>query len=209
MSATGRKGGAVRRRDDAYMTPKWCVQALLQDVPLPLGRWLEPAAGEGAIIEAVKETQWGDRIVFDAVEIRDECKESLIQHQIAQLSFGDFLVHPVITHGLQYSVAITNPPFSLALEYVIACYRIAATAVMLLPLDFLGTVKRSGFMRIRPPDVYVIPRRPSFTNGGSDSCNYGWFVWDHRPRQHGLVKVLDPRFGAPEKKARLTMTDNA
>jgi hypothetical protein len=46
MSATNR--GAVRRADDYYATPAWCVRALLASVQLPGGRWLEPAAGDGA-----------------------------------------------------------------------------------------------------------------------------------------------------------------
>ena len=32
-------------------------------------------------------------------------------------------------------------------------------------------------MRAKPPDVFVLPDRPSFTGEGSDSADYAWFVW--------------------------------
>ena len=48
MSATNR--GAVRNEHDFYPTPAWCVHRLLEAVPLPAGRWLEPCVGDGAKI---------------------------------------------------------------------------------------------------------------------------------------------------------------
>lgn len=53
MSATGRSD--VRRLDDFYATPAWCVRRLLEGVNPPGGLWLEPCAGDGAIIRAVEE----------------------------------------------------------------------------------------------------------------------------------------------------------
>ena len=54
MSATGRNlPGAERHADDFYATPPWCVEALLRGSNLPSGRWLEPTAGDGAIVEEV------------------------------------------------------------------------------------------------------------------------------------------------------------
>ena len=35
-------------------------------------------------------------------------------------------------------------------------------------------------MTKHPPDLYVLPNRPSFTkNGNTDSIEYAWFVWGH------------------------------
>jgi hypothetical protein len=44
-----------RLKDDAYLTPPWCVHRLLEvdALGLPGGRWLEPAAGPGRIISSV------------------------------------------------------------------------------------------------------------------------------------------------------------
>jgi hypothetical protein len=52
VSAT-KRGSGVRTPDDAYETPAWCVQRLLEKLQLPGGNWLEPGAGDGAIIKAV------------------------------------------------------------------------------------------------------------------------------------------------------------
>ena len=70
MSATGR--GAERRASDYYPTPAWCIWRLLDALSLPCRcTWLEPAAGDGAIVRAV------NAVVPDldwvAVDIRPEC----------------------------------------------------------------------------------------------------------------------------------------
>jgi hypothetical protein len=62
---------------------------------------------------------------------------------------------------------------------------------MLLRLNFLGGAKRTAFLRARPPDIYVLPNRPSFTGHGTDACEYAWFVWpSNRQRHQGHVQVL-------------------
>ena len=50
----------MRRDRDYYPTPSWCVRALLETVDLPTGTWLEPTAGDGAIIRAVDEYRHHD-----------------------------------------------------------------------------------------------------------------------------------------------------
>lgn len=54
MSSTAR--GAVRKREDYYPTPGWCVRRLLEATTTKLDgkRWLEPGAGMGHIIRAAQ-----------------------------------------------------------------------------------------------------------------------------------------------------------
>jgi hypothetical protein len=43
----------------------------------------------------------------------------------------------------------------------------------------LGAECRCTFWREqRPTHIFPLARRPSFTRGGTDQCNYGWFIWD-------------------------------
>jgi hypothetical protein len=52
-----------------------------------------------------------------------------------------------------------------------------ADVAFLLRLNFLGSQRRAAFHRSFPSDVYVLPRRPSFTGGGTDATEYCWMVW--------------------------------
>lgn len=63
---------------------------------------------------------------------------------------------------------------------------------MLLRLNFLGSQRRAAWLRAWTPDVYVLPRRPSFTGRGTDSCEYAWCVWhEDRRGPRGSVEVLE------------------
>jgi hypothetical protein len=42
------------------------------------------------------------------------------------------------------------------------------------------------------PDVLVLEKRPSFTGGGTDGCEYAWFIWRKgRLGSTGKVRVLE------------------
>lgn len=191
MSATNR--GGRRSPADYYATPEWCVTRLLEDVTLPGGRWLEPAAGDGAIVRAVGrlDVQW------DLWELREEERASLVRSTpCGTVTIGDFLVNAKAHRlpGSRYSVAITNPPFRLAQEFIDTCLECADNVVMLLRLNYLASKARWRFMRTHAPDVYVLPNRPSFTGGGTDSIEYAWFVWRQQSiRSAGQIKVLGLR----------------
>lgn len=169
MSATNRS--RVRIPMDNYPTPSWCVRRLLEAVDLPVGAWLEPAAGDGAIIRAVNrhfaampmEPEW------TGVEVRSD----------APLADGvfcaDFLTHDFGSR--RFDVAISNPPYSIAQEFIERCLGLADVTVMLLRLNYLGSETRSDFMREHTPDIYALPNRPAFVRGKADSCEYAWFVW--------------------------------
>lgn len=79
MSATNR--GAERRADDYYATPAWATAALLdwferQRLTMR-GTILDPFAGDGAILEVVKDRSWPWVERLAAVEIRPEAEPAL------------------------------------------------------------------------------------------------------------------------------------
>jgi hypothetical protein len=190
VSSTNR--GGERSPADFYATPEWCVRRLLEEVPLPGGRWLEPAAGDGAIIRATSR----DDVVWTAWEIR-ETEATSLQKSVSgsDVHIGDF-VEAARTGELRerrFDVAITNPPFRLAQEFIDGCLSCADTVVMLLRLNYLASKGRWQFMRGNTPDVYVLPNRPSFTGGKTDSIEYAWFVWPRERRTEGKVRVLGLR----------------
>lgn len=164
MSATGR--ATQRNAYDAYSTPKHCTEAICSQLVWSKDAWiLEPCSGEGAISQILK------RYAEDRVLELD------IQRGY------DFLEMDMSVYG-RFDMVLTNPPFTLAQEFIEKSLTIANCVVMLLRLNFLASSKRKEFWQKHPPTaVHVLTRRPSFTGKGTDACDYAWFVWDSTGRQ--------------------------
>lgn len=175
MSSTNR--GATREPSDFYPTPAWCVHRLLEAIEIPGTKWQDPCAGDGAIVRAVSYT--GSPMVpvqWSTFEIRPECEAKLVDLVgLERHHTADWLrLNPTV----EPDAIITNPPYSLAMEFVQAAIDRCPFVAMLLRLNFLGSESRSQFLRDNPPSVYVLPNRPSFVkNGHTDSIEYAWFVW--------------------------------
>lgn len=181
MSATGRSD--VRRADDDCATPGWATRAILSEIRRPLdGSVLDPCCGSGRILDEVRGV-WG--LSTAGIEMDRE--------RAGVASMGGHLVHCADAMGLVWgspSALITNPPYSWALEFVERAREQCPDieSAFLLRLNWLGSQRRAAFLRTHPPDVYVLPKRPSFTNGGTDATEYAWMVWG--PGRGGRWKVL-------------------
>jgi hypothetical protein len=156
----------VRIAQDVYITPAYCVDKLLPWIdfavraPSQTVTFFEPCRGTGALT---------DRIPAHAY--REHC----------EISEGVDYLATTVEPGLD--IIITNPPYSLALEFLRKSLGEAYTVVYLLRLNFLGSVARKPFWDEHPPThLFTITPRPRFVNGGSDSCEYGWFIWDRGGR---------------------------
>jgi len=142
MSSTGR--GLARIANDYYPTPKWLVQAIISRLAVPHSI-LEPACGDGVIVDVLKES-------FPLATI---CASDIVT--------GDDFLKTV--PNPTFDLIITNPPFSLAQQFVDRAMlwrrNEESQVAMLLRLNFLGARKRAAWWRSRPmPAVYVSPRRP-------------------------------------------------
>ncbi|WP_022940092.1 DNA methyltransferase [Psychromonas hadalis] len=150
---------------ELYPTPAVVVDALMKVITFREGdKFLEPCYGTGAI--------------FNKVPLPRMTKS------LAELAFGiDYLT----TEFEQKDVIITNPPFSLTeqfLEKSLSELAPDGTLIYLQRLNYLGSKKRVPFWaRIGfPHKTPVIVPRPRFVGGGSDSCEYAWFIWDFGSR---------------------------
>lgn len=186
MSSTRR--GAERRTDDAYETPAWCVRRLLDAWRPRKAAWcVEPAVGRGAIIRAVERICPDERRGWISYDVR---KVPPVPE--GWFTRADFLSIKVVGNE-DVGAVITNPPFSLAEEFLRHSRGLypRAEIVFLLRLNFLaGNDRRSLWRDLGTPDVYVLPNRPDFTGGGGDSCEYAWFVLPAKPREKGHLRVL-------------------
>lgn len=152
-------------------------------------RILEPAAGRGSIIAACKRSGFDGE--WWAVEVDEARRRDLLSSGLVpaeRVCGGDFLTLDLSSLPL-FDFVVTNPPYSLAEEFVKRSLSCAGTVCMLLRLGFLASRRRADFMRAHPPDVYVLSRRPSFSGRGTDATEYGWFVW-YRWRSGGAGKVM-------------------
>ncbi len=159
-STTGNK--VVR---DNYPTPVNAVEALLSKLTFrPNDNFLEPCRGT--------------KNIFDRISLPENQKHwAEIEEGIDYLdtSFG------------QQDVIITNPPFSLTIEFIKKSLSELAsdgTLAYLQRVNFLGSKCRLDFWAEIgfPNKTPVIVPRPRFVNGGSDSCEYMWMIWDRGNR---------------------------
>lgn len=186
MSSTNR--GSTRRENDAYYTPAWCVRALLKNVNLPGGEWLEPAYGGGAIVKTVKSLRGDVRWTVC------DCDEKALLPFAAKSP--NWILGRYTSEGLVYpksfKVVITNPPFDQTLDFVKGAMKDGKIVVMLLRLNWLASKARNRFLLDNPPSVYVLPKRPCFTGDGkTDSCEYAWFVWGLHDRPECRVISME------------------
>ncbi len=204
-SARGRKG---RVPADLYETPAEPVRALLDSGALNFSgmRWVEPSAGSGKIISAVGtwcEERGLPRPTWTAVEARRSAEQDLRRAcelacaGVSEIVIADFV--ELAPPEQPYDVMLGNPPYTIAFDFVRKCVteRWARRVCFLLRAAFLESAGRYEWLSKSMPDVYVLPTRPSFVNGSTDSSMYAWMVWDTlAPQVQGKIQLLKPRVRA-------------
>lgn len=187
MSATNRGGRRVEH--DFYESPRWAVRRLLEHsdqrfmFTTPGLRYVEPAAGRGHIIRCVNECLAVSNHApnWTALEI-DERHETELKRVVGA---GNAFICDSLQHGTDapvtvpgktsvpnavsnsrgpflYDIAITNPPFALAFEFVSHWRPRVQHLYLLLRLGFLESEERSGYLREDEPDLYILPDRCEF-----------------------------------------------
>lgn len=173
MSSTNR--GSERRELDAYNTPDEVAERLVRALWFERGAVvLEPHAGGGAFVRALRQR---DVIVY-ANDIAETGGASWIDP--ARCSLGDFLDLQIgqfeLIRALDWIVG--NPPFTDAEAHIRHALTLAPNVAFLLRLAMLESARRRALWAETPlADVFVLPERPSFTGGTTDSAAYAWFVW--------------------------------
>lgn len=179
MSATNR--GADREIEDSYYTPGWAAERFLEAFSIPLNAVVcDPCAGDGKLLEALKKLR-PDLLLY-AFELKESEQPALEALKLAGViedyGIGDFFPISESIDEPPFDYVITNPPYSLAKEMILASMKVAKVAVChLLRVNFLGAKKRQEFHRATTPGLFILPDRPCFTGWGSDATEYAWFVY--------------------------------
>jgi hypothetical protein len=91
---------------------------------------------------------------------------------------------PLTESGRPFAICGSNPPFSLAVEFVKRALQIVqhdGVVFMLQRLNFLGSLKRRPFWTLCPPAAILVhTRRPAFDPDKpkqTDSVEYAHFLW--------------------------------
>ena len=170
------------KASDFYQTPYSLTRALLEAEEFDFQKTVyEPAAGRGAIVK-VLEAAWGNGLV-----------------EYGDIQTGrDFMMR-----GMTVPYIITNPPFSLALEFVLKAKQVAREKfAMLLPVSYLHGQER--FQRLWQDRVYplakvhVLTRYPLLTNTiRSDGkfqtgmMAFAWYVFEKQWADKPEIRWMD------------------
>ena len=173
ISATNR--GSKRVESDFYSTPHGCIDDFLNNHKLQHGDILEPSAGNGNIVKAIRDKGYKNHIT--SLELRRE-ERGMLNKYSDKVIIDDFLTWKA---GKRYKTIIGNPPYSLALDFIKKSLDLLdddGELIFLLRTALLESKKRYNFWQKNPVNkLYVVSNRPSFTGKGSDATSYSWFVW--------------------------------
>ncbi len=155
---------------DFYPTPPWCYENLDIDWSM-FSSAHEPCRGDGRIQFFLEEEQG---IPCSYSEIMED---------------KDFFEHIEST-----DLILSNPPFSIAKEFIDHSLKLSNTCIMLMRINYLGSIGRHVWWKENTPTaLHVLSKRPSFTGKGTDATDYAWYVWDKTERlSRGVSFVTSP-----------------
>lgn len=165
-----------------WPTPRWVVDALIAHGE-PRGWWrdaarvLDPAAGEGAILDVWRERGLATR----GYEI-DPSRAAIARERGHGVATGDALA---LFRWTEADLGILNPPYGgLAEPFVqrslawLTSRPRAQRVCALLRVPFLEpTGDKGALFRAHPPDVLILPRRPKFDGQNGGAAASAWFCW--------------------------------
>jgi len=156
MSATNR--GAKRVANDFYPTPGYTIDSMLNLINWnEVNTFLEPCKGDNAIYNKVPDT---------------------VDKHWCELSLGRDYLESI--ESQEYDLIVTNPPFSIADQFIQKSLSESKTVCYLLRLNYFGAQKRNKWWNEigTPNKLLVLSRRPKFINNQADATEYAWFCWD-------------------------------
>ncbi len=163
---------APNKRDprDYYPTPKEAAVPLVQEFLKPHDYVWEPACGRGNLVEVMRDH--GCKVVgSDLHDYSDQEPATGLHFGLDGLDFDPFELS-------NNNAVVTNPPYSLAREFIEAFVPGPWVTAFLLRNSIFGSIERHAMWQRYPPAAirFLVPR-PSFTGGGTDNSEYAWVVW--------------------------------
>jgi hypothetical protein len=192
---------ALCKRVEAFETPRWAIEALL-DVELTTRFIVDPCAGTG-IIPAVVELKTGIQAILahDIVPWKYRTPEAMKwKGPIGPL---DFLKDPM--PSLVGATVIMNPPFSKACEFVDRARNLGARKIMCFQRQaWRESMGRRAWWAANPPArVWVCGARAScwhFDLLGTEKAaksgtptSYAWYVYEAGHKGAEVTSAIYPK----------------
>jgi hypothetical protein len=178
-----------RVEHDFYATNPLALNMLLDSYPIK-GKCLEPCVGQGHLANVIK----------NRVDRNVTCLD------IVNRGYPNTIVKDFMSYypKEKYSCIITNPPFSLAEEFIRKSFSLledGGTCAMFLKVQFLEGDKREQLFKEYPPKyIYVFRKRmATWNNGNSTDCNgkkwattfcHAWFIFVKGSTSEPIVRWL-------------------
>ena len=164
-----------RKKSDFYETPYSLTKMLLDKEKLT-GTILEPACGNGAITKILDKYNYK----YDSYDIETDF---LKEHK-------------------KYNTIITNPPFSIAYNFIQKAKEISDKFYFLLPLSYLHGKKRYDDIycddKYKLKKVYIFTRYPMLgeilREDGKHNTGmmvYAWYCFDKEYKKEPIINWLD------------------
>lgn len=195
LSGTSLVGMSTTRKrvdNDFYATPLYATEAILNEVELK-GSILEPCAGQGHISTVLMKYYPHSEVVSTDLVQREE------RFDVSIIGGIDFLTHDF---NRKFDNIITNPPFSLAQEFIEKALDLSNDKViMFAKIQLLeGSKRRTMFDNTPLKYVYVFTKRVNPLRNGeefdekgkpwSNTMCFAWFIWEHGYKGEPIVRWL-------------------
>lgn len=183
--ATGNKKHPLAERGaDLYETPAVAVHALLKVEDIPSIIW-EPACGPGSIVRTLRAT---GRTVHATDAYDYGCPDAR--------ACADFLQQSECPPGT--AAIVTNPPYSLAAQFVRKGLELSPLVIMLMRLAFLESIGRSDILDGgKLARVHLFANRlPMMHRDGwegrraSSAMCFAWMVWNRYHQGPALMQRI-------------------
>lgn len=190
----GGNPATARVEHDYYATDPRAVWMLMERHPFDLTSWLEPCVGAGHIAETVAEYR---------LPGSQETALDLVYRGYPYTIEQDFLTWET---DQRFTSIITNPPYSLAGEFVEKGMSLLAPhgqMAMFMKIQFLEGMKRKELFEKYPPKyIYVFRNRMATWNRGmpidpatgkkwATTMCHAWFIWENGFQGEPVVRWLD------------------
>lgn len=188
---SGNNANGKRKKSDFYETPYSITNHLLNHETFDFSKDVcEPACGDGAIVKILN-TKWNPDLVSS--------------YDIEKNFFSD---------NKQYDYIITNPPFSVALEFIQHAKELVKIKfAMLLPLSYLHGKKRFDDIyndkTYGLKTIYVFTRYPMLGEDlrldgkyNTGMMVYAWYIFENGYGESPTIQWIDNNGDVLSKKDR-------
>ena len=171
-------GHGKRSKNDFYPTPPECTIALLDFLQsfylLSQGDAIwEPACGNNAMVDVMRDR--GYTVIGTDIEIGQDYLATTIDQP--------------------YDWIITNPPFTLAEDFIKRSAEMNKPFALLLKSQYWHSAKRRPlFFKHQPALVLPLTWRPDFTGNGASLLDMMWVVWLGKPTSTYYVPLQKPKY---------------